>query len=69
MSERKVYKTLELTGTSDESIEDAVQCAVEKASKTIKNMRWFQVIDQRGAIEGDKVENWQVTIKVGFHID
>lgn len=69
MSENKVYKTLELTGTSSESLEDATQAAVAKASETVKNMRWFQVIDQRGSIEGKKIENWQVTIKVGFHID
>lgn len=69
MSENKVYKTLELTGTSSEGLEDATQAAVAKASETVKNMRWFQVIDQRGSIEGKKIENWQVTIKVGFHID
>ncbi len=66
---KKVYKTLELTGTSSESLEDAIQVAVSKASHTVKNMRWFQIIDQRGSIEGDRVWDWQVTIKVGFHID
>jgi len=64
-----VYKTLELTGSSPRSIDDAVANAIAKASKTVHNLRWFQVTDTRGEIEGGKVAHWQVTMKVGFTLD
>ena len=65
-----VYKKIELTGTSSTSIEDAVQNALTKASKSIRKMRWFEVLETRGAI-GDSgvVSQWQVTIKVGFTLE
>jgi flavin-binding protein dodecin len=65
----KVYKMIELTGTSPVSIEEAVNTALAKASKSIRNMRWFEVIEVRGAIDEDKVGQWQVTIKVGFVVE
>ena len=64
-----VYKLIELTGTSGISIEDAVDKAIKCAHKTIKNLRWFQVIETRGNIEKGKVHHWQVTIKVGFVVE
>ena len=64
-----VYKTVELTGSSTESIEDAVRNAIARAAKTVHNMRWFQIVDTRGHIEGDRVAHWQVTIKLGFTLD
>ena len=64
-----VYKTIELTGSSSQSLEDAIANAVAKASKTVHNLRWFQVTDTRGEIEGGKVAHWQVTMKVGFTLD
>ena len=64
-----VYKTVELTGSSSDSIEKAIANAVTKASKTVHNLRWFQVVDTRGEIEGGKVAHWQVTMKVGFTLD
>lgn len=64
-----VYKHIELTGSSEKSIEDAVQCALTKASESVHNMRWFEVIDTRGHVENSQVAHWQVTIKVGFTID
>ncbi len=64
-----VYKKLELTGTSTTSIEDAVNTAIARASKTLRNLRWFEVIETRGAIDGGKVKEWQVTLKVGFTLD
>ena len=68
MSEH-IYKKLELVGTSQKSIEDAVQNALARAGKTMRNMRWFEVIDTRGHIEDSKIDHWQVTIKVGFTLD
>jgi len=63
-----VYKLIELTGTSAASIEDAVDKAINRAHKTIKNLCWFQVVETRGNIEKGRVHHWQVTIKVGFAV-
>ncbi len=62
------YKKIELTGSSSESIQSAIENAVSTASKTIKNMRWFEVVETRGHIENGKVAHWQVTIKIGFSL-
>jgi dodecin len=64
-----VYKKLELVGSSTTTIEDAVQNALALAAKTIRNMRWFELIETRGHIEENKINHWQVTIKVGFTLD
>lgn len=64
-----VYKKLELVGSSTTSIEDAVQNALARASKTIRNMRWFEVTETRGHIEDNRIDHWQVTVKVGFTLD
>ena len=68
MSEH-TYKLVELVGSSSVGIDDAVQNAVTKAAETIRNMRWFQVVETRGYIENGKVAYWQVTLKIGFTID
>jgi flavin-binding protein dodecin len=64
-----VYKLIELTGTSNTSIEDAVAGAITRAHKTLKHLSWFQVVETRGNIEKGKVRHWQVTIKVGFALE
>ena len=64
-----IYKLIELTGTSTTSIEDAVGKAISRAHKTVKNLRWFQVIETRGNIEKGKVHHWQVTVKIGFAVN
>ena len=64
-----VYKLIELTGTSTTSVEDAVQKAIKRAHKTVKNLCWFQVIETRGNIVKGKVHHWQVSIKVGFAVE
>jgi dodecin len=63
-----VYKLIELTGTSTTSIEDAVDKAIKRAHKTLKNLSWFQVTETRGSIDKGQVQHWQVTIKVGFAV-
>jgi dodecin len=68
MSEH-VYKTVELVGSSTRGMEDAVQRAIAKAAETVRNLRWFEVVDTRGHIEGGKVAHWQVTLKVGFTLE
>lgn len=65
-----VYKYIEITGSSSTSSDDAIRTAVAKASKSVHNMRWFNVTDTRGHIGDDgSVEHWQVTIKIGFRLD
>lgn len=64
-----VYKLIELTGTSPDSIEDAVDRAIKRAHKTVKNLSWFQIVETRGNIMKGKVHHWQVTIKVGFTVE
>jgi dodecin len=64
-----VYKTIEITGSSPRGIEEAIRNAIAKASQSLHNLRWFQVIDTRGEIEGNKVAHWQVTMKVSFTLD
>jgi flavin-binding protein dodecin len=64
-----IYKKIELVGSSTKSIEDAIQKAIAKASKTLRNIRWFEVVETRGEIEKGSVAHWQVTIKVGFTLD
>jgi flavin-binding protein dodecin len=64
-----IYKIIQLAGSSTSSIEDAIQNAVSRASKNLKNLRWFEVLETRGQIQGGKVSHYQVTIKVGFTLD
>ncbi|HEY2139942.1 MAG TPA: dodecin [Chthoniobacterales bacterium] len=63
------YKKIELVGSSATSIEDAVTNALARAQKTIRHMRWFEVVETRGHIDESKVKEWQVTVKVGFTLD
>jgi flavin-binding protein dodecin len=64
-----IYKITELTGSSPKSMEDAVTQAVARASKTLRNLRWFEVTETRGHIEKGKVSHWQVTLKIGFTLE
>ncbi|RBI68620.1 hypothetical protein DQ400_04385 [Vreelandella sulfidaeris] len=63
------YKHVELTGSSEKGIEEAVQNALAKAAQTIQHMRWVEVVDTRGHIEDGQVAHWQVTVKVGFTLE
>jgi flavin-binding protein dodecin len=64
-----VYKQIELTGSSTQSSDDAVSVALARASKTLRNIDWFEVTDTRGHVEGGKIAHWQVTLKVGIRLD
>ena len=64
-----VYKKIEIVGASPDSIEDAVQNAISRASKSVHNLRWFEVVETRGDIADGKVSHWQVTLKIGFTLD
>ena len=64
-----VYKTVDLVGSSKKSIDDAVEMAISRANKTIKNMRWFEITETRGHIVDGKIDHWQVGIKLGFTLE
>lgn len=64
-----VYKKIELVGSSPDGFDAAVKNALTRASKTVRNMRWFEVIETRGQIENGEVNHWQVTLKVGFTLE
>ena len=64
-----VYKILELVGSSEDSIEEAIENAIGRAAKTVRNMRWFEVTNTRGFIDNDKVIHYQVTLRVGFTLE
>ena len=64
-----VYKTVELVGSSPNGSDDAIRNAIARAKATVRNLRWFEVIETRGHIENDAIAHWQVTIKVGFTLE
>jgi flavin-binding protein dodecin len=64
-----VYKKIEIVGTSPVSFAEATRIAVEEASKTVRNMSWFEVAEQRGAVKDGKVLEFQVTIRIGFRVE
>jgi flavin-binding protein dodecin len=64
-----IYKILELVGSSEKNIEDAIQNAVTRASKTVREMKWFEVVQTRGHIENGSVRHYQVVLRVGFTLE
>ncbi|KAF0191739.1 MAG: Dodecin Flavin-binding protein [Gammaproteobacteria bacterium] len=64
-----IYKIIEITGTSDKGSDEAVRNAIARASKSVRHMRWFEVLESRGTIKKDEVESWQVTLKIGFSLE
>ena len=68
-NKNNTYQKIELTGTSEVSIEEAIQNAVAKAAKLVKNSRWLEDVETRGSIDAGKVRQWQVTLKVGYTLE
>jgi flavin-binding protein dodecin len=64
-----VYKTIEITGSSQKGTDDAVRVAIEKAAQTVHNLRWFKVAETRGCIENGKITYWQVTLELAFTLE
>ena len=64
-----VYKIVELVGSSKDSIEDANQTAIKRADATLRNLRWFEVIQTRGHVENGEVSHYQVVLKAGFTLE
>ena len=64
-----VYKIIELVGTSPKGTDDAIKNAIDRASKTLKNLDWFEVVETRGHLQNGKVAHYQVKLKVGFRLE
>jgi dodecin len=64
-----IYKLLDLVGSSETSIEDAIQKEIQRANETIRNLRWFEVVQSRGHIDDGQVQHYQVTLRVGFTME
>ena len=64
-----VYKVVEIVGSSATSIEDAIETAVVRASKTLREIRWFEVVNTRGHVENGRVAHYQVTLRIGFTLE
>ena len=64
-----VYRVIQIVGSSEKSIDDAIRMAIDRASKTLRGLRWFEVVETRGHIDNGKVQHFQVTLKVGFTLD
>jgi dodecin len=69
MDSDHTYRVIELTGTSEKSVEDAIATAIKRASKTIRHLRWFEVTNTRGHIEDGGIAHFQVALKVGFTME
>ena len=65
----RIYKVVEIVGSSEISIEDAIKGAVAKAAESLRGLDWFEVVETRGHIADGKVAHFQVTLKVGFKLD
>ncbi len=64
-----VYKVVELVGSSPDSIENAIQTAIRRADQTLRNLRWFEVVQTRGHVENGEVRHYQVVLKAGFTLE
>lgn len=69
MSQGRVYRITEVVGTSETSVDDAIRTAVQRATKTIRNLAWFQVEETRGQLVDGEVAYYQVTLKLGFRLE
>lgn len=64
-----VYKKIQLVGTSTQSFSDAAANAITKAGQTVRNMSWFEVLEHRGSIADGKIQQYQVTVNIGFRVE
>jgi dodecin len=69
MSNDHIYKSVEITGSSTNGVQEAIDNAVAKASETLRHVEWFEVISYRGNIESGRIAHYQVTLKIGFRLE
>jgi flavin-binding protein dodecin len=67
--EDHIYRVIQVVGSSEKSIDDAIQRGIARASQTLRNLRWFEVVETRGHIDDGKVQHYQVTLKIGFTME
>ena len=68
MPNGKVYRKTQIVGTSNESMEEAITIALERAQRTLRNVQWFEVTEQRGAVVDGQIE-FQITLEIGFELE
>ena len=64
-----IYRIAEIVGTSNDGVDDAIRNAVSRASRTLRNLDWFEMTEIRGHLVDDHVADWQVTVKIGFRLE
>ena len=69
MSDDHIYKTVEITGSSTQGVQQAIDGAVAKAAETLRHLEWFEVVSSRGHIKDGRIEHYQVTLKIGFRLE
>ena len=69
MSDDHIYKSVEITGSSSEGVQQAIDNAVAKASQTLRHLEWFEVVSSRGHVEEGRIAHYQVTLKIGFRLE
>jgi flavin-binding protein dodecin len=69
MSDDHIYKSVEITGSSTQGVQQAIDNAVAKAAETLRHLEWFEVISSRGHIEDGRISHYQVTLKIGFRLE
>jgi dodecin len=67
--ENHIFKHIEIVGTSNKSIEDAINAAIKRASKTLRDIEWFEILSTRGSIKNGKVKEYQVIMKIGIKLE
>lgn len=68
-AEDHVYKVVEITGSSPDSVAEAMRSGVRRASKTLRHLDWLEVTSIRGQLEGGEIAHFQVTMKMGFRLE
>ena len=69
MKDEPVYRRTDLVGSSQKSVSDAIEIAIERAARTLRHIEWFEVGEIRGRVQDGKIAQYQVSIKVGFRVE
>jgi flavin-binding protein dodecin len=65
----RTYRVTEIVGTSPQGVDDAIKNGIARAARTLRHLDWFEVTQVRGHVEGDHVDHFQVTMKLGFRLE
>ena len=67
--DQHIYKIVEIVGSSETSIQDAIQTGITRAAKSVRHIGWFEVLQTRGHVQDGRIDHFQVTMKVGFTLE